>query len=409
MFTRVARRSTPSSRLAALTSVICAIGLSCGAGQGGSQPPESSELSPASARGSDGASASEREPEAVRSVAESEDMRLLLADLAGAHACSRFASKFHRLSADGYRELTEGRLWIENCEGAQRDNLVNLKFRGRAWRYIDKKSEKLGATFTVNQYARMKLAIELVGKVDVAYERDKHVINLWLSPTEPVRAAVTPLTQIDAKPRGSWSHLLGAFSAVIGQSPDKKATKQLASEGKKKFSKQLTRGYSVALDLCTGQRHEELGDLKEGELPPTPYPPEGRVWLKNEKVRLHPGGIDLTGPFKSDPDRLRVELRVDEGDAVRARLICDSDAAKVASAFLEGARPPHVPAAAERLVNRGKPATLEADTKKCALALYTTPGPGARSAVVFRHMVHADKRALALVPCEPSVTRRTKS
>jgi hypothetical protein len=271
----------------------------------------------------------------------------------------------------------------------------------RAWRWVDEKSKKLGATFEVDQYATMKVSVELQGSVELAYSDRAHVLNLWVVPSRAPKADVRPLRQMDAEAKGAWSELLGAFGRVIGQGPDQQATKQVKKKGGKQFEKQLGRGYSVAVDMCTGQRHEKLGELPEGKLPPVAFPPGDRRWLENERVRLQKGGIDLTGQFKVDAGKLEAEIDVEDGGPLRAALVCEADAARIATAFTEGKKLPRVDPLVERVVTKGASKTLKADNLGCPAVLYTVPEPKAKLPATFKLIVYEPgNRIEPLVPCK---------
>jgi hypothetical protein len=379
---------------------IAALALACGGAQagagGGGIEKEEEALEPANSSTND--RAVPKEPQ--RTVAASNDIRFMLRDLAVQNACEHELGKFRGLPGDG-EEVIEGRTLAEDCktESHGDDELV-MRTGSRGWRWVGNKSKKLGGTFKVTEYATMKVELEVQGSVEIAYSRDGHVVNLWLVPSRPPKAHVKPLTEIDAQPEGAWSHVLGTLSTAVGQGPDKQATRQVGSVGSQQFQKQMSKGYSLAVDLCTGQVHEKVGELPEGKIPEVAMPSNGRIWMENERVRLHSGGIDLTGPFKSTYDRVEAQVKVEQGGPLRARLICKADATRIALAFTDGKKLPRVKALANEVIPQGATKTLKTDSGKCEPVLYTTPEPKADLPITFANVAYEpDDREKPFVPC----------
>lgn len=367
----------------------------CGGGQKQADCPDP-DLHPQP----DGSVEAEPAPPPIPTVGEDDDIQDMLVAIAGHKACDRIAGDFTGLSASGSKRLRTGRFWIERCEEKREGDGVKLAIGGRGWRWIDKQSEKLGATFEVSQYVPMKVDVTMVASVDRAYAKQNHILHLWLSPTDRVSAKVTPLGKVDANAQGPWGTILGAAATVVGKDPDDKAAKKVQKKGSRKFSSKLSDGYSVALDLCTGQRYKDVGRFAEGKLPERPFPADGRVWIENERVRVYPGGLDISGPFKTKK-KLMAAVELQEGKSLDARLVCDSDAAKLAEAFIEGKKLPKVDALAKEHVVNGTAKTLEASTEKCSVMLVTTLGAAAKEPVTYRYMSYEKgARTESLVNCK---------
>ena len=348
----------------------------------------------------DGSVEAEPAPPPIPTVGENDDIQDMLVAIARHKVCDRIAGDFTGLSASGSKRLRTGRFWIESCEEKTKGENVELEIGGRGWRWIDKKSEKLGATFAVSQYVPMKVDITMVASVDRAYAKQNHIVHLWLTPTERVSAKVTPLGKVDADAKGPWGTILGAAATAVGKDPDDKAAKKVQEKGSRKFSSKLSDGYSVALDLCTGQRYKDVGRFAEGKLPERPFPADGRVWIENERVRLYPGGLDITGPFQTKK-KLMAAVELQEGKSLDARLVCDSDAAKLAAAFIEGKKLPKVKALAKEHVVNGTRKTLEASTEQCSVMLVTTLEAAAKQPVTYRYMSYEQgARTESLVSCK---------
>jgi hypothetical protein len=347
-------------------------------------------------------------PPPERTAAESRDLRMLLVDLTAARACKELSGKFLGLGGteESGREAPrqdqivakQGRLWIERCRAERVEgDRVRFELGGRGWRWVDKKDKKLGARFRVSQYVPFEAQVRAVGTVDVSYARSKRVLHLMLTPTEPVTATVSPTREVDARADGAWAGLLGAVGTLVGKSPDGEASKKFSGQGSQRLAERLSGGYNLVFDLCSGQKYETLGTLPDGALPPVPVPTHGRRFKSNERVRLHEGGIDVSGPFKRDDAPFAFELSVEEGDGVIARVVCATEARRAAQAFLSKKPLPELQALASELVEGGQTKTLRVEAPSCDLVLLTEPS---REEVVFSSVVYPEASvSRALVPC----------
>jgi hypothetical protein len=349
-------------------------------------------------------------PPPVRTVAEDRDLRMLFVDLAAQRACEHVAGEFLGLSGTEQQsasseqtkqdaaEPKQGRLWIERCRAEREGDEVAFELSGRGWRWVDRESKRLGAKFKVSQYVRFDAEIQARGTVDLSYARSRKILTLMMSATEPVRAKLTPISQIDAEAKGGWAWLLGAASSTIGKSPDRQAAKKFGSQGSQRMAERMTQGYTVAIDLCSGQKYETLGRLAEGELPAAALQSPGRVWKENERIELMQGGVDLSGPYKHDDLPITFELEVEEGDPVVSEVVCTTEAQRIANAFLAGKRVPEVESLASELIVPGNRKQLRVEAASCDVVLYTRPsGKHAKLA----HLAHFDRKtARPFVPCD---------
>jgi hypothetical protein len=226
------------------------------------------------------------------------------------------------------------------------------------------------------------------------------VLSFWLTPVQPVQAKLTPLRAPRVEPEGAWSELLGVVGSVIGHSPERTARKTMGSEGSRGMRRELRSGFTVTLDLCTGQRDVVPVALGDGVTPQRPFEAHGRQWQDNERMRLHPGGFDADGPYETEGP-LRVDMEIERGDAVRARLMCEADARRVITSYMNGRSEPAVEPLAEKLLEPRKRSTLEPNRADCPMVLVTRPEPGAKRATELRYLVYdADRHQEPLVPCQ---------
>jgi hypothetical protein len=126
--------------------------------------------------------------------------------------------------------------------------------------------------------------------------------------------------------------------------------------------------------------------------------PPGRVWRENERVELMQDGVDLSGPYEHDDLPATFELDVADGGPVIARVVCATEARRVANAFIDGKRIPEVEALASELVVPSSPKKLRVESASCDVVLYTrASGNHAK----FAYLVHfADATAEPFVPCD---------
>src|SRR6185503_13085601 len=98
-------------------------------------------------------------------------------------------------------------------------------------------------------------------------------------------------------------------------------------------------GFTIYTDLCTSDVGMEMGHLSA---PPFARPRRGEPGPPT-RVALHEGGLDVHGPISQGREEMLVRMTVERGDPVRARLVCEDDAARLMNAFSRGQTLPGVP------------------------------------------------------------------
>lgn len=335
---------------------------------------------------------------------EARTVRRLLTDVTAARACERMKGVFSPLFGQGdeaqAEERVAGRLWIEQCTARPRDDDMAIELTGRAWRWVDRERERLGAQFEVADYVRFRTEIKLVLRPDLAYDREAQIASLYLVPTQPVEVGVEPIQPVQAEAEGGWGALLGAAGSVIGRGPDEQATGRFEKQARRTFRDELEHGYTLVVDACTGQTQPKIGRLAPGEKPWVPV--QGREaperWLTNQRVALHAGGLDVQGPWASGTSPIRARVHLREGGPITARLVCAREARALAEAFLADRELPDVQARADAHVAPGATQTLEA-TADCPLALVATVDDEATLPATFDALVTNGGEPLALAPC----------
>lgn len=389
----------------AILSAFSGLVIACGGGMGtGTQP------------------VAEPPPPPARSAIQDRTMRQLVTDLVAHRVCSELSGDLLGLSGEQPRPggtrremrdpmrsgLTpkEGRLWVERCEtrivGEETgDDQLDVTLGGRGWRWLEKRVQKAGATFDLREYIRFRASINLRGQLDIAYARDRHVVTIWLTPSRRPGVRVTPTLEPEVDARGPWSGLVDlALGAFTTRDAEDRSETAIREQGSAAAANRLGRGMTLTLDLCTGQLDTTSSPLPAGAVAARPYPAR-ESWVENERVRLRPGGLDASGPFVAGDEPVRVEIDVEQGPSVMARLVCAADAAPAIDAFLSGRRVPEVPARAEMVAAGGATTSLVSPAgETCPLVLLTTPISRGSDPTVFRYVTYADHHPHeALVDC----------
>lgn len=294
-----------------------------------------------------------------------------------------------------------GRLRLDRCAITRHGDTLSLSLAGDGWTWVEQtQAGPAGTSFLLRGHVRFQTAIELEGALDVAYAERSGVVSLWMSPKQGVAAKVVPTYAVPVAPEGGWSHFVAAVGGLFGPSIEERARPMVEEEGSLQMSKRLASGFTFTLDLCTSQADSMVGALGNGEVPERPFPPDDRIWLDNQRVRLRAGGIDAAGPFQTEDDLLQVEIDVEEGADLEAGLYCEAEANAIVQAFLRGEQPKKWPRALvkRRLSKSATPHLLEADARSCKVVLLSfshQPDP-----VVFRYRSYErGAQAESLVQC----------
>jgi len=349
-------------------------------------------------------------PPPERTAAQDTAIRSLLLELADYHLCAALQGEFVALpdadaaaGAAGGASPSAGRLWIERCTTARRGNRIALGLRGRGWTWVERGTTgPLGSSFTVRGHLRFQTSIDLAGEIDLGYAVDRKLVSIWLSPREAADATVTPLGAVPVAPDGGWSSVVGALGGVFGDTVEQRARVSVQQEGSAQMRDRLTSGLTVTASLCTGQTDVIVGALGNGVTPERPFAADGKRWLSNQRVRLRPNGLDVAGPWEATGSRVRIDLEVERGATIDARVMCSAEASAVAEAWLAGRAPERAARVrrAQRLAAHDSVA-FELETRDCPLVLVTQPAPGATEPVVFRYRAAAtDDVVTPLVRCE---------
>lgn len=341
-------------------------------------------------------------PVPERTAAQDVAVRALIVDVARHRACALLRDRFVPLPEDrpgAPRRVTEGRLWVDRCVVRRDEDRLSLSLSGRGWQWVERSAAgPLGSSFTVRGTVRLETSLRMTSALDVRYEEDAHRVLVAMTPTETPTATVHPIGTIPIAPDGGWSSIIGGLGGLLGASPEAQARPLLEEQAALVVRRQLARGVTLGLDLCTGQPDLTFGPVGDGEaVEPPPFEnEEGVLWLDNERVRLHPGGLDLSGPWSTDEGDGTFELEVESGGPVEAWVLCRAEAALLASSYLAGgSATPTAHASRQRVRGRASLALRAAD---CAAphVLLTSAGDA-----TVRYRVRRDGwQPEALVDCE---------
>jgi len=300
----------------------------------------------------------------VRLASEDPNLRIMLAELAAAKACTLIRGQFRALRDPERPKVATGFLWIHGCRITQRSTHVDFKLTGYGWQWAQKEQKKAGATFAVRQYVRFAVDATIPGALDLAYDPKSHVASVWFTPERLPEVRFDPVGGVDVDEKGAWSSVLGAVSSVFASSPDEQAEDQAEDQGKHEFRKQFADGLSVTIDLCTGLSRFGLGRPRKGAMVPPDVGETPRI-----PVELEPGGLMTLGPYLA-ADGMTVRAHVRSG-AVRTQVVCHSQAEALARSFVEGTPLPTLRPLATRDI-RGD-ATLRVRRAECPVAVIARP------------------------------------
>lgn len=294
----------------------------------------------------------------VKGAAGDRDLRILIAGVASARACDMVEHRFVPLRAKTPDQSVIGVMWLRDCNIVHDGTRVTVEVGGRGWEWVDRDTQKAGATFGVHQYVKFEMHARLVGEVDVAYDPNSHVGSLWLTPVGTPEVAMTPIGDVEVDRESVWADVIGALGSITGRSPDAAGEKQVSQQGIQAATRELAKGLTITMNLCNGLTHMMLGRLPRGI-----YGPAGPGETKQAPFTMNPHGLLLSAPMPV-PDGLSIKL--ESRGPVRIGLACRDQAEAAAAAFLDG-KPIEPKLLADQVVT-GK-ATLAIGVQRCPVAV----------------------------------------
>lgn len=329
----------------------------------------------------------------LRGASGDSDVRVMLSELASSKACAKIRGGFHGLRAPEHPDVVTGVLWIRECEITNIGPRVKFHVAGNGWSWIDKTRSKGGATFTLRQYVRFSIAATVHGKIDIAYDRDTHVVTFWFTPERAADVKFKTIGDIEVDSVGMWSSVVGAVGTAFATSPHDAAAIQARLQGTRDLSAKLSNGVAVTINLCTGLTRLRLGRPAKGEMGGAEVGESQSI-----PVELQPDGVMLIGPQRAGAG-MTLRATASKG-VVRMSLVCAEEAGTIATEFLKGRLSPNVPTL--DTVDVRTEARLEITPTKCPVVVVIRPlgGKPARFAWERPTSEIAEAAGGPLIQCE---------
>jgi hypothetical protein len=299
----------------------------------------------------------------LRGAAGDAELRVMLAELASAKACSLIKGQFRPLRDAKRHGVVTGTLWIRDCQITNDGTHVAFHLAGNGWQWADQTKRKAGATFVVREYVKFGVDVDMPGAIDLAYDDKTHVVSLWFSPDRTADVTFKPVGDVEVDRKGTWSSILGAVSSVFGSSPEDQAGHEARAQGTHQFETELADGMAVTINLCTGLSRFNLGRPKQGAMQ-APDAGESRA----VPVELQPGALMVFGPQLA-PDGMTITAGA-KGGGVRIAMACADKAEQLAQAYVEGNRGEVPYLATADLRGQGK---LHVPAQRCPVAVIARP------------------------------------
>lgn len=280
-------------------------------------------------------------PPPTRTAVQDEGVRRLLLDTATGQVCPRTKNRFLGVPSAAEHPLcgtasqwpcVAGRWLVQTCNPKGDGQALNLQVYGVGWTWVDQRREKYFADFTVRQHVYFTATASVQGALDVAYDDQRRIASVWLTPTAAPQADFHPITTINAQPDG----VLARFYDTVARGKVQKGAQDAAEQtGREKFLQALSRGATITYNTSTLQLDLQLGYLANGAVPQRPFP--SPRWLVNERQELHPGGVQIAGPFPF-MRAASLDVVVEQGVDVQFTTAC-ADAAQALVGQLASGQP----------------------------------------------------------------------
>ena len=295
----------------------------------------------------------------IRGAVGDSDLRVMLAEVASSRACEMMRGTLRGLRAEQNPNLQTGVLWIRECKITNDGLKVTFNLAGHGWQWTEKTEKKAGGTFELREYVKFAVKASIHGTLDIAYDRNDHIVSMWFSPTQSPDIQFTPLGDVDVDAKGLWSSVIGGVSSVFIGSPEAQGKEKAEKLGKQQFEHELVRGMTVAIDLCTGYQRFSSGRAPKGSLGP---PDAGES--RKMPTEIQPGGLMAFGPYDA-PKGMHITVHTD--GPMRMGLACVDQVYPAIDAFVAEQTPVLVDTLAQTDVNgTGK---LEVKAQKCKVAV----------------------------------------
>jgi hypothetical protein len=343
-----------------------------------------------------------------RTAAQNDALRAMAMDIAQMQACPNLVDRFLPLPEDrqagfarGELPTVEGRLWVDECTVEREGEQLAMRVEGRGWQWISRSaSGPFGSSFSVRGHVRFTASAGMDADVDLGYDTEHHRARVVLSPHGQPRGRLTPIGSLPIVAGGGWSDVVGTFGSMLGTDVQASARPMVEADGAAMIRRHLSGGATFMLDLCTGQLDGALGALGDGEAPGARPYADGEPWIDNMRVRLRPGGLDLSGPWAAQGSRVLFDVEVEEGEGAEIVIVCQEAAERIATEFLDGRRVQVQSPVAHRNASRGRNLELAVAPDACPSPVLVVM-PRGNQPVLYRYRVRREgAENEAIVRCE---------
>lgn len=343
-----------------------------------------------------------------RTAAQNDALRAMVIDVAEAQACPSLVDHFLPLPEDreqgfgpGELPIVEGRLWVSECRVERRDGALGMHVEGRGWQWIQRSAAGPFATeFMVRGHVRFEASAQLDADVDLGYDTEARRARVVLTPRGEPIASLRPIGTLPVTSGGGWSGIIGGLGSLLGADVQSGARPIVEEQGAAMMRRLLGGGATFTLDLCRGQLDGSLGAIGDGQAPPPRPYDDGEPWIDNMRVRLRPGGLDMSGPWEFDGARLLFDVDIEEGSGAEVVVVCAREASVIASEFLGGGGAQIESPLAHQQVRRGHPLELAVDEGHCEAPVLVVM-PSTNESILYRYRVRREGATTqALANCD---------
>lgn len=322
------------------------------------------------------------------------NLRALMVDLSEDRACTHLNQRIIPLSstgksADDTLNPVTGALWIKQCSAKQiKGEKLKIDLVGKGWRWLARKKETYGAQFEVDEYFRFEIEISIIGTFDAAYDTRQNILTLWFIPTQQIEADFIVQNSINVKEETIWGDIVGTIGSIFGQSPGKRTEETISERGVRTIRSKLDNGFTVIMDLCTGNQFTHFGTFPSGKIPDKNNENENEniKMLSRRRAYLRKDGLIVDGPFT--PNKLRAYYDILEGPGVQISLVCIEDAKRIMEAFIDNKDIPEINTLSQKHIKGRNSGSLELENApQCEVVIVIQPLRKQENATILNYAV----------------------
>ncbi|MBE0534335.1 MAG: hypothetical protein IH624_01610 [Phycisphaerae bacterium] len=334
------------------------------------------------------------------------NLRELMIDIAESHACRYLNGRIMLLSAPGAqaagsREPDTGNLWIYGCHSEQTDpNTLRVEIKGKGWKWIEQDTQTVGAAFTVQQIVLFEVTMSMTGTFDMVYDPAEHIATVYFVPTAPVEAEFEVTSDIDVQTESPWSWIVGQSASWTGQSLQKRAVEEIRNRAVHRIIAKLEHGFTIIVDLCTGNSYTKFGTFEPGKLPEPATDAQPGDFQVNSRAVLYADSLLMAGPFEPDKGVL---ARFENGGngGFQAWWLCQNKAKEIAWDYVADRQASITDALSTITVQENETTEFSLPATNCPVVLVMRPIDGTPVSYNYT-VVYAHKRKQPFIDCSQS-------